>query len=66
MDTFSYRIIMQNELARLVQAHVFARAYRDAWIALHAQAPSGTHTFDDLGIAIEFAEPVRPLRGIPA
>jgi len=66
MDTFGYCIIMQNELAGFLQAHVFARAYRDAWIALHAQPPSGTHRFDDLGIAIEFAEPVRALRGIPA
>jgi len=66
MDTFGYCVIVQNELAGIVQAHVFARAYRDAWIALHAQAPSGTHTFDGLGIAIEFAEPVQALRSIPA
>ena len=36
-------------------AHVFARAYRESWLALHAEELSGRHWFERLGIAIDFS-----------
>ena len=28
-----------------------------AWLALHSEAPVGTHAFERLGVAIDFEEP---------
>lgn len=54
MDAFGYRIVSQGALAENLYLHVFARAYREAWLALHARAPAGTHAFERLGITIDF------------
>jgi hypothetical protein len=43
-------------LAESLHLHVFARAYREAWLALHARPPVGTHAFERLGVAIDFKE----------
>jgi len=57
MDAFEYRIVPSLPRYERLELHVFARAYRDSWIALHAEAPSGRHWFERLGIGIEFYEP---------
>lgn len=60
MDAFGYRIVAESALAEELQLHVFARAYRDAWVALHARAPVGAHAFVRLGVTIAFTEPDQP------
>jgi hypothetical protein len=65
MDAFGYRIVRESESAGNLQLHVFARAYRDAWLALHSQAPVGQHAFERLGVAIDFKEPGQPDGGTP-
>jgi hypothetical protein len=57
MDFFGYRILPDNALAGNLHLHVFARAYREAWVALHSRDPVGTHAFERLGVAIEFKAP---------
>jgi hypothetical protein len=62
--SFGYRIVPSHPDCDRLQLHVFARAYREAWIALHADAPSGRHWFERLGIAIDFGAPGgNPLSG---
>ena len=34
--------------------HVFARAYRDAWLLLHACEPLGQHMIEELDLMMEF------------
>lgn len=58
---FDYRIVPDTPHYDRLELHVFARAYRDGWIALHAEAPSGRHWFERLGIAIDFKAPKHPL-----
>lgn len=58
MEVFGYRIVPEGASAESLHLHVFARAYRACWIALHAEAPTGRHWFDHLGIAIDFGAPV--------
>jgi len=57
MEDFDYRIVPNTPDYDRLELHVFARAYRDSWIALHAEAPSGRHWFERLGIAIDFTVP---------
>jgi hypothetical protein len=57
MDTLGYRIVPGHVLYDRVELHVFARAYRECWTALHAQAPTGRHWFERLGITIDFGVP---------
>ena len=40
-----------------LQLHVFARAYRDAWLELKHEPPVGQHRLERLGVTIEFEEP---------
>jgi hypothetical protein len=56
MEVFGYRIVPEGALAESLHLHVFARAYREAWVALHARPPVGTHSFESLGVAIDFKE----------
>lgn len=60
MDGFDYRIVPGTAEYDRLELHVFARAYRDSWIALHAEAPSGRHWFERLGIAIDYSAPKHP------
>ena len=57
MNAFEYRIVPAQPRYDRLELHVFARAYRDSWIALHAEAPTGRHWFERLGIGIEFYAP---------
>ncbi len=43
-----------------VELHVFARAYRDAWLAFKGRVPVGKHRFQTLGVTIEYEEPCKP------
>ena len=52
--SFEYRVVPGGPGENRLELHVLVRAYRDCWIALHAEAPTGRHRFDRLGIAIEF------------
>lgn len=54
METLGYRIIPGHVLNDRLELHVFARAYRECWIAVHAQPPCGRHWFERLGITIDF------------
>lgn len=58
-----YRLLPLSLPQDSVQLHVLARAYRAAWISLHAEAPRGVHRLDRLGVAIAFEEPDRPRPG---
>jgi hypothetical protein len=60
MDGFTYRIVPGHPIYDRVELHVFARAYRECWTALHSQAPSGRHWFKGLGVTIDFGAPVEP------
>ena len=53
-----------RESLDLLSLHVFARAYRDAWRALHACEPQGKHTVEGLDLLIEFGG--RPVRALTA
>lgn len=57
MEAFEYRILPSDPRFERLELHVFARAYRDSWIALYSQPPSGRHWFERLGFAIEFYAP---------
>lgn len=60
MDVFGYRIVPADELAENLHLHVFARAYRDAWLALKRQPPVGQHRLERLGLTIEYEAPEKP------
>ena len=49
-----YRLVTGRLTAGGIELHVLARAYSDAWIALHAEPPTGSHRFVDLGLTIDF------------
>jgi hypothetical protein len=51
-----YRLITGRLAAGGVELHVLARAYSAAWIALHAEPPTGPHPLSDLGITIDFGD----------
>ncbi|MCC6212022.1 MAG: hypothetical protein IT513_13365 [Burkholderiales bacterium] len=55
--SLGYRIVAARGASERIELHVLARAYRECWLALHAEAPSGRHWFDHLGIAIDFGAP---------
>jgi hypothetical protein len=55
----SYWIEIQGD-EEYVELHVFARAYRDAWLAFKGCAPAGRHRFQSLGVTIEYEEPCKP------
>jgi hypothetical protein len=57
MDTLGYRVIPGHALYDRLELHVFARAYRECWIALHGTAPTGRHSLERLGITIDFGAP---------
>lgn len=44
-----------NEPVDALYAHVLARAYWEAWRALHSHEPVGRHAIQDLDLAIDFA-----------
>ena len=50
----AYRLVTGRLTAGGIELHVLARAYRDAWIALHSEPPAGWHRLADLGLAIDF------------
>ena len=54
VEAFGYRIVPAHPDYQHVELHVFARAYRDAWMALHGESPRGRHWFERLGIAVDF------------
>lgn len=60
MDAFGYRILPESALAANLELHILARAYRDAWVALHSRGPAGMHAFARLGVVIDFKEPAPP------
>ena len=60
MNGLDYRIVPGTPEYDRLELHVFARAYRDSWIALHAESPSGRHWFERLGIAIDYSAPKHP------
>jgi hypothetical protein len=60
MDAFGYRIVAQDASAEDLHLHVFARAYRDAWLALKRQPPVGQHRLERLGVTIEYQAPEEP------
>ena len=63
-----YQLVTGRLTAGRVELHVFARAYSDAWIAVHSEPPSGSHRFADLGLVIDFgraAAPRKPSRRKP-
>lgn len=39
-----------------IEAHVFARAYRGAWRAIHGTEPAGRHEVAALELAMDFGE----------
>ena len=55
INLLRYRIVPGLAAYDRLELHVFARAYRDSWIALHAEVPTGRHWFERLGIAIDFS-----------
>jgi hypothetical protein len=55
--SFGYRIVAGRGDSDRLELHVFARAYRECWLALHAEPPAGRHWFDHLGVAIDFGAP---------
>jgi hypothetical protein len=52
--TFDYRVLPGAACEDRIELHVLVRAYRDCWIALHAEEPRGRHWLTSLGIAIDF------------
>jgi hypothetical protein len=58
-DRRPYRLIARGGAEERVELHVLARAYRAAWVALHAQAPGGRHRIERLGIEINFGDDER-------
>lgn len=53
-----YRIFHMSSGAdeRRLEAHVFVRAYRGAWRAIHGAEPAGRHELPALELAIDFGE----------
>jgi len=49
-----YRLLLASPDEDWLELHVLARAYRDAWRALHGGAPTGEHRLERLGISIDF------------
>ena len=61
MDYVLYRLRDRNRIDTL-EAHVLARAYVDAWRALHLFDPSGEHAIENLGIGIDFGRRARRIQ----
>jgi hypothetical protein len=59
-DRFDYRVHPGAPGEDRLELHVLVRAYRDCWIALHAEEPRGRHWLTSLGIAIDFYAGVDP------
>jgi hypothetical protein len=51
-----YRIFSMStgEEESSTEAHVFARAYRGAWRAIHGTEPIGRHQLPGVGLVFEF------------
>lgn len=51
-----YRVInlSSGEDEDSTQAHVFARAYREAWRAIYGSEPAGRHQVAVLGFVVDF------------
>lgn len=56
-DVIGYRVVGHPGAETMVELHVLARAYRDAWTACTGRAPIGFHWFSRLELAIEFLPP---------
>jgi len=54
-----YRLVPESSAQDSLELHVLARAYRAAWIAQHAQEPTGMHRIERLGIAFYYDAPER-------
>ena len=56
-----YRVLRlcDSEPIDALEAHVLARAYIDAWRALHSCDPAGEHPIESLGLAIDFGSAPR-------
>ncbi len=60
MDYSVFRIcysvvrLRDSEPVDTLYAHVLARAYWEAWRALHSEEPVGRHAIQDLDLAIDF------------
>ena len=52
---YSLSRLCDSEPVNALEAHVLARAYREAWRALYVCEPVGRHTIESLGLAIDFA-----------
>jgi hypothetical protein len=52
-----YRVInlSSGEDEDSTEAHVFARAYREAWRAIYGSEPAGRHQVAALGFVVHFA-----------
>jgi hypothetical protein len=53
-----YRVFRMSsgEDEESIEAHVFARAYRGAWRAIHGTEPAGRHEVAALELAMDFGE----------
>jgi hypothetical protein len=58
MDYRVFRLCDSGPIDGL-EAHVLARAYADAWRALHLCDPVGEHPIESLGLAIDFGSAPR-------
>ena len=65
--TYTIRCGSTREPIDALAMHVFARAYRDAWLLLHACEPLGQHMIEELDLMMEFtgqsASRVWPMNG---
>ena len=60
MEPIGYRLLPDAAAIDCFELHVVARAYRAAWVALHAQEPRGLHRIERLGLSIEYVAPDDP------
>ena len=51
---YSLFSLRDNQLIDALEAHVLARAYGEAWYALHLCEPAGQHVIKGLDLAIDF------------
>jgi hypothetical protein len=49
--------LCDGDRVEALEAHVFVRAYVDAWRALYLCEPVGAHAIESLGLAIDFGRP---------